>query len=445
MSKLAILRLLDGDLKQGVRVVLTISTLNSEKTAWQEIEANSPHVGTEISGTLPPNPEFGDTIKQWQQDYRSFRTTRIKPNKITVDASINQLRLACQELEKKLRSQLNTWLLSTSFRPIRDKWLEELMNDEVRILVRTSNQSLLRLPWHLWELVERNTLAEVALSAFDGEPIVKLKTPTLRGKVKILGILGDSTGINLKEDKKLLKNLADAETEFLVEPQREKINDQLWEQAWDILFFAGHSRTEGEQGRIYINQTDSLTIAELRYALKKAVDKGLQLAIFNSCDGMGLAFELQQLQIPQVIVMREPVPDKVAQNFLRYFLPKFANGQSLYLSERESRLRLHGLEDEFPSASWLPVIFQNPANVPPTWNQLGRRPTTLCPYRGLFAFREEDASFFYGRKSFTQILVEAVQRQSLVSVIGASGSGKSSVVFAGLVVELHQQGDWQII
>jgi WD40 repeat protein/energy-coupling factor transporter ATP-binding protein EcfA2 len=450
MSKLAILRLLDGDLEQGVKVILKVNTFDSEETALPEIELNSPHLGTEISGTLPPNLQLADTIKQWQLYYRSFRTTRIKNIIITVDASIDKLRSACQELEQKLRSQLNTWLLSDSFRPIRDKWLEELMNDEVRILVRTSNHSLLRLPWHLWELVERNTLAEVALSAFDGESIAKLKTPTLRGKVRILAILGDSTGINLKEDEKLLKNLANAETSFLVEPQRQNINDQLWEQEWDILFFAGHSRTEGEQGRIYINQTNqtntnSLTITELRYALKKAVDKGLQLAIFNSCDGMGLAFELQQLQIPQVIVMREPVPDKVAQNFLRYFLPKFANGQSLYLSERESRLRLHGLEDEFPSASWLPVIFQNPAIVPPTWNQLGRRPTTLCPYRGLFAFREEDASFFYGRESFTGTLAEAVQKHSFVSLVGASGSGKSSVVFAGLVPELRQQGDWQIL
>jgi WD40 repeat protein len=445
MSKLAILRLLDGDLDKGVKVILTINTFNSERTALPEIEPNSPHLGTEISGTLPPNPQLKDTIAQWQLYYRSFRTTRIKANKVTIDASINKLRSACQELEQKLRSQLNAWLLSDSFRSIRDKWLEELMNDEVRILVSTSNKSLLRLPWHLWDLVEKNPQAEVALSDFDSEPIVKLKTPTLRGKVRILAILGDSTGIDIEEDKKLLENLSDAETKFLVEPQRQNINDQLWEQEWDILFFAGHSRTEGEQGRIYINQTDSLTITELKYALRKAVDKGLQLAIFNSCDGMGLAFELQQLQIPQVIVMREPVPDMVAQGFLTYFLPTFVKEQPLYLAEREARLRLHGLEDKFPSASWLPVIFQNPANVPPTWNQLGRRPTTLCPYRGLFAFREEDASFFYGRESFTEILAEAVQRQSFVSLIGASGSGKSSVVFAGLVAELRQQGDWQIL
>ena len=43
-------------------------------------------------------------------------------------------------------------------------------------------------------------------------------------------------------------------------------------------------------------------------ALKKAIGCGLQLAVFNSCDGLGLARELEALHIPQMIVMQEPVP-----------------------------------------------------------------------------------------------------------------------------------------
>jgi ABC-type branched-subunit amino acid transport system substrate-binding protein len=360
MSKLAILRLLDGDLGQGMRLMLTISTATS--------------LSTEVSGTLPPNPNLANTIQQWQANYRSLGATRIRPNKITYDTSIKQKFLECQKLESELRSQLKIWLSSPSFHSIRDKWLEELMKDEVRILVHTSSNSLLRFPWHLWDLVERNPQAEVALSVIDSKPIAKSKELTLRRKVKILAILGDSTGIDIEKDRQLLANLAGAETVFLVEPQRRDINDQLWDQAWDILFFAGHSRTEGEQGRIYINQTDSLTIAELRYALQKAVENGLQLAIFNSCDGMGLALELQQLQLPQVIILRESVLDRVAQEFLKYFLSAFAQGQSLYLSVREARQKLQGLENESPGASWLPVIVQSPASTPPAWTDLGRRP-----------------------------------------------------------------------
>jgi CHASE2 domain-containing sensor protein len=71
-----------------------------------------------------------------------------------------------------------------------------------------------------------------------------------------------------------------------------------------------------------------------------------------------------------MIVMREPVPDAIAQAFLKYFLPAFASGKPLYLAVQEARQRLQGLEDEFPCASWLPAICQNPAVVPLKWSDL---------------------------------------------------------------------------
>ena len=71
-------------------------------------------------------------------------------------------------------------------------------------------------------------------------------------------------------------------------------------------------------------------------------------------------------------------------------------------------------------------------------------PDTLpCPYRGLFHFRPEDAQFFFGREGFVEQLYNATQTQSFIPILGASGSGKSSVVFAGLVPKLQQQGNWQ--
>ena len=65
------------------------------------------------------------------------------------------------------------------------------------------------------------------------------------------------------------------------------------------------------------------------------------------------------------------------------------------------------------------------------WHELSEQAIPSCPYRGLFAFQEEDAPFFCGRETFTEQLLVAVQKKPLVAVIGASGSGKSSVVFAG--------------
>ena len=72
---------------------------------------------------------------------------------------------------------------------------------------------------------------------------------------------------------------------------------------------------------------------------------------------------------------------------------------------------------------------------------------SVCPYRGLEPFREEDEYFFVGREAFVRTLLEKIGQRPVVGVVGASGSGKSSVVLAGLVPSLRQRADgrvWEI-
>ena len=71
--------------------------------------------------------------------------------------------------------------------------------------------------------------------------------------------------------------------------------------------------------------------------------------------------------------------------------------------------------------------------------------TVDCPYRGLLPFREEDAHLFYGRDAYINSLLERIKTQQLVAVIGPSGSGKSSVVFAGLIPRLRHAEKWQTV
>ena len=66
-----------------------------------------------------------------------------------------------------------------------------------------------------------------------------------------------------------------------------------------------------------------------------------------------------------------------------------------------------------------------------------------CPYRGLFSFSPEDANYFFGRDIFIEELYQATQTRNFIPVLGASGSGKSSVVLAGLVPKLVEAGHWQ--
>ena len=73
---------------------------------------------------------------------------------------------------------------------------------------------------------------------------------------------------------------------------------------------------------------------------------------------------------------------------------------------------------------------------------------SICPYRGLEPFREEDAAFFCGRDDAIRELAARVQEHAFVAVVGPSGSGKSSLVFAGLMPALRRQGRtamWDVV
>ena len=65
--------------------------------------------------------------------------------------------------------------------------------------------------------------------------------------------------------------------------------------------------------------------------------------------------------------------------------------------------------------------------------------TDVCPFRGLDAFREEDAAFFHGRGAVVARLTKRVHERRLVAVVGSSGSGKSSLVMAGLLPALRRR------
>jgi class 3 adenylate cyclase/energy-coupling factor transporter ATP-binding protein EcfA2 len=59
-----------------------------------------------------------------------------------------------------------------------------------------------------------------------------------------------------------------------------------------------------------------------------------------------------------------------------------------------------------------------------------------CPYKGLAAFEESDAAYFYGRERVVGELAARTVGMGMLGVVGPSGSGKSSVVMAGLLPSL---------
>jgi class 3 adenylate cyclase len=105
--------------------------------------------------------------------------------------------------------------------------------------------------------------------------------------------------------------------------------------------------------------------------------------------------------------------------------------------EHIHQLVIDGLPSEFPPLNSLEVV-SSPGEHEAQAAARAPREVGSSPYRGLAAFQEDDAHFFFGREAFTSQLVEAVQKHSLVAVVvGSSGSGKSSCVPVG-----HPSNPW---
>lgn len=67
------------------------------------------------------------------------------------------------------------------------------------------------------------------------------------------------------------------------------------------------------------------------------------------------------------------------------------------------------------------------------------------PYQGLIPYTEKDANFFFGRERETQLITANLFAYPLTILYGPSGVGKSSVLRAGLVYQLAQRSDLNIV
>ncbi len=372
MTQKVSLTILSGDLsQQGYSILLRIQ---------------SSHKEIEKPGLLPANPQLAQQLENWQEKYQivvapngEVKNRGIKLKKIEVKEKLkaHKERInACQESSDKLTEKFNEWLRNQSFLDIRESILSNLSKDEeLRFLIRTDDWKLQQLPWHKWEIVEKYINTEITFSKLNKASVTS--SYEKNRKVRILAILGDSEGINIEQDRIILEKLPNVDLKLISETNNSRpfheLFDKLFHETWDIFFFAGHSATINQEGKIYLKNQDSCTVDNLWMALRQAVERGLKLAIFNSCDGLGIARQLNDLSIPQMIIMREVVPDEVAQEFLKKFLECFSQGDSFTLAVKTARQYLQKLEKDFyPCATWLPVIYGD--GIIPNWDELYEPP-----------------------------------------------------------------------
>jgi ABC-type Fe3+/spermidine/putrescine transport system ATPase subunit len=106
----------------------------------------------------------------------------------------------------------------------------------------------------------------------------------------------------------------------------------------------------------------------------------------------------------------------------------------ILLLERRERLPelLTLLAEKRPTVPWASFIVQPTTDEKP-------------PFMGLKYFDQEDADLFYGRETVTAVLLSNLQNNPFLAVVGASGSGKSSLVRAGVLPALPKDLSVHII
>ncbi|NES23933.1 MAG: CHASE2 domain-containing protein [Symploca sp. SIO3E6] len=323
--------------------------------------------------------------------------------KKAVPRSRSSLAKECQAAYESLQTKVSSWFKSPDFEQIRLRLIQSLKShgisdhQEIMVIVQTSDDSLLRrIDWYKWDFFQKHPQAGLIFWGSSYESVIRPNRVTPGKKMRVLCILGQ--GVQNQEDWELLNNLPDVAAVPLKNPQLEELCQQLRDQqGWDILVYAGHSSSRKDKsgqmrGQIESDLDNILECHDFKHALTAAADKRLQLVIFNSCSGLGLANQLMEFNIPHIIVMRELVPESVAQGFLRVLLKEFPKQKtssaqfwqallaqlphqktSLSTAVRHTQQNLEYFNKEFPGVNSLPVVFQNPTEEPLNWERFRTR------------------------------------------------------------------------
>ncbi|MEM7590500.1 MAG: pentapeptide repeat-containing protein [Cyanobacteria bacterium P01_A01_bin.83] len=221
-----------------------------------------------------------------------------------------------------------------------------------------------------------------------------------------------------------------------------------------IVHFCGHGTghrglvLENDEGETQLVNTEALT------NLLKIFNRRIECVVLNACHTKVQGEQIQQ-QINFLIATQKEIRDDAALLFTKGFYDALFNGET-YRDAYElgcNKIHLELGESKSSGRKLVPVysesqddyvyleqheIFLFLEKDPPNSILPDRE-----PYQGLRSFGQDDAEFFFGRDDFIEQLYKATKINNFIPVLGASGSGKSSVVLAGLVPKLEQEDNWK--
>lgn len=317
-------------------------------------------------------PDIGSNVESEQQSLRGRAgvTGQISPAHTDWHSQLVQA-------EAKLLSEFHRWLRSEPLFSIRRQLgkaatTEPNTSRVITLYVTCTPIHLARLPWESWEVTaEFNQHQTICIARLPAN-IRTAATPPQRHRrrARVLVIIGDETGLDLSGDLQAidtLSTLADVHQvgwqpgmhgAELAQTICDKISDP---DGWDMLFFFGHSNeADSVGGEIAIAPNTTLSLRELDPYIRQAQHNGLQFALFNSCKGLDIAETLVDLGLNQVVVMREPVHNQVAQAFLTQFLRRLVQFDDAHRALLKASQSLRSESTlTYPSAHLVPSLFSH--------------------------------------------------------------------------------------
>ncbi|MEQ8382147.1 MAG: CHASE2 domain-containing protein [Coleofasciculus sp. A1-SPW-01] len=326
--------------------------------------------------------ELDDLYRNWRASYERSYGVPLRAE-IQDDFSFTPKQVdwknRSEEAKAALLENFYQWLGSVELLPIRDeiqsvtfnklsdKKLWKGNNNCVDLLIACDSPDLARLPWEMWEIAPKD-LVHISRTAINaGNKVIEAGTIPQRGKPRILAILADATELDLNKDKQAVRLLKKVATVDEVKLESEDIKKDFIERllddrGWDALIFAGHSNeTALTGGKLELAPGVTLSISEIEDQLTEAKNRGLRVAIFNSCNGICIAESLIRLGLSQVVVMREKIHDTAAHQFLHKLCQGLAEYKDIQTAIWETCEYFETEKYAYPSAYLIPSLFRHPS------------------------------------------------------------------------------------
>ena len=214
-----------------------------------------------------------------------------------------------------------------------------------------------------------------------------------------------------------------------------------------LLYLRGRIETTEEEAWLLLRYGVRLSRSWLRQVLRNS--RAVQQIVILDCPGDDSLSEwVEDLQLESergqcLIAANAPIDNP--QQFTEVLLKTLENADSqagLPVAAWITQLQIALADTKISPQVWLSgtrgVIEVLPAKSDVGKNDSHNFDLGICPYMGLQAFTEDNAEYFYGRTNLIQRLINQIGHNSTMAVVGASGSGKSSVVQAGLMAQLRQ-------